>query len=459
MADLKTGSALNALNEKDYINKLYDTNNQAQKDLLKQNFKDNTGVLNQEQNRVQQQTQENVQRTQVEAKTAQEKYNGPKLSLGAQQQSALNRGNAQQSNVSSLNQRQRELDTEIDRQRKLLAFQYETAIKQARAENDMQKAQQLYTAAKDEEAKLLSLRQSANSILATKGDTSIRDALLKGETPTSDYSGTTWEQVLKNEASINKIYDKQLEAERLGLQAEHKKAMSNLEAQRQARQGETDKKLTNAYVEALQKAKNYAEVQNAYGQGSGTAGAARIAQDTELQKALTDIRLGQMEADAKTGIERFDIGQKYRDKLFASRKDTDKKRAKELLKAAEQEETTLYNLQLQLGQQLAQQNDYSVLGKLYGLTQDQIDRIQGTGKYAPVVSGGGGSSRSYGGNDSGDKYYGGRDGQKDWANPTLQAMANAGIAAYEANRTSSGSNASNKPTVVIGRTSSEKYIK
>lgn len=441
MADLKTDSALNALNEKDYINKLYDTNNQAQKDLLKQNFTDNTGVLDQEQNRVQQQAQENVQRTQVEAKTAQEN-NEPKLSLGAQQQSALNRGNAQQSNVSSLNQRQSELDMEIERQRKLLASQYETAIKQAQAENDMQKAQQLYSAAKDEEAKLLSLRQSASSILAAKGDTSIRDALLKGETPTSDYSGTTWEQVLKNEASINEIYDKQLEAERLGLQTEHEKAISDLEAQRKARQGETDKKLTDAYVNALQKAKNYAEVQNAYGQGSGTAGAARIAQDTELQKTLTDIRLGQMEADAKSGMEGFDIGQKYRDKLFTSRKDTDKKRAEELLKAAEQEETTLYNLQLQLGQQLAAQNDYSVLGKLYGLNQDQIDRLQGTGKYGHSGGGGeGGSSRGSGGGDD-EGYY------KGWSNKDLQNKANQGVANHKANSTplsSSAKKESNNP--------------
>lgn len=381
MADLKTDSALNALNEKDYINKLYSTNTQTQKDLLKQNYTNNTGVLNQEQNRVQQQTQENVNRTLVEAKAAQEKYTGQKLSLGAQQQAALSRGNAQQSNVSALNQRQSELDVEIERQRKLLAAQHETAIKQAQAENDMQKAQQLYAAAKDEEAKLLSMRQNASSILAAKGDTSVRDALLRGETPTSDYSGKTWEQVLKNEASINEIYDNQLEAERLKLQFEQEKALSDLEAERQERQDETERKLTEAYVDALQKQKNYAEVQTAYGQGSGTAGAARTAQDTQLQKTLTDIRLGQMDADAKYGLEGFDIGQKYRDKLFTSRKDTDKKRAEELLKAAEQEETNLYNTQLQLGQQLAQQNDYSVLGKLYGLTQDQTDRIQGTGKY------------------------------------------------------------------------------
>ena len=388
MANLKTDSALNALNEKDYINELYKTNTKTQKDLLKEHFTDNTGVLNQEQERVQQQNQDYVNRTDVESKTAQEKYPGSSLSLGAQQQAALNRGNARQSNVSALNQQRSDLDMEIERQRQLLASQYETAIKQAQAENDMQKAQQLYAAAKDEEAKLLSLRQSASTMLAGKGDTSVRNALLKGKTPTADYSGKTWAQVLKNEASINEIYDNQMEAERLALQAEQEEALSDLEAKRQERQGETDRKLTDAYVDALKKQKNYSEVQNAYGQGSGTAGAARIAQDTELQKTLTDIRLGQMEADGKAGMEGFDIGKQYRDKLFSSQKDTDKKRAEALLKAAEEEEANLYSTQLKLGQELAKKGNYSVLGKLYGLTQDQIDRLQGTGKYKKSSGGG-----------------------------------------------------------------------
>lgn len=391
MATLKDTSALNALNEKDYINKLYDSNTDTTKQLLQQNFTDNSGLLNTEQNKVQKQTAENVNRTQVEAQSAQDSYNGPKLSLGASQQEALSRGNATQKNVSDLQQQQSVADAEIERQRQLLASQYEAAIKQAQADNDMQRAQQLYNAAKDEEAKLLSLKQSASTILAAKGDTSIRDSLLAGQTPSADYTGKTWAEVLKNESALNEIYDNQLEAERLGLQMENEEAMSDLEAKRQQAQMKKDKDLTQAYVDALQKAKNYQEVQNAYGQGSGAAAAARIARDTELQQALTGIRTGQMAADAGLGMEGFDLGKAYRQALEDKTASINKSRAEELFKAAEKEEETLYNTQLQIGQELAKQNDYSVLGKLYGLTQDQIDRIQGTGKYAPVVYYGGGN--------------------------------------------------------------------
>ena len=389
MANLYDDSALNALNEKDYINKLYDSNTDAAKKLLQESYTDNSGFLNNEQNRVQQQTQENVNRTQVEAQTAQDQYTGPKLTLGASQQEALSRGNAQQANVTSLQQKQSDADAEIERQRQLLASQYSAAIKQAQADNDMQRAQQLYNAAKEEEAKLLALRQNASSVLAEKGDTSIRDALLRGETPSADYSGQTWEQVLKNEAALNEIYNKQLESERLGLQMEYEEDMSDLAAKQRKEQAKTDRDLTQTYVDALQKMKNYAEVQTAYGQGSGTAAAARIAQDTELQKALTDLRGVQMGRDADIGMEGLDISKDFRDRLYGSQDEINRKRAEELLKAAEQEEENLYNTQLQIGQQLARENNWSILGKLYGLNQDQIDRIQGTGAYAPVYYGGG----------------------------------------------------------------------
>ena len=52
MATLKDTSALNALNEKDYVNKLYETNTDTTKQLLEQNFSDNTGLLNSEQQKV-----------------------------------------------------------------------------------------------------------------------------------------------------------------------------------------------------------------------------------------------------------------------------------------------------------------------------------------------------------------------------------------------------------------------
>ena len=63
--------------------------------------------------------------------------------------------------------------------------------------------------------------------------------------------------------------------------------------------------------------------------------------------------------------------------------------------AAEKEEQTMVDLQKFTGDAAAKKRDYSILGKLYGLTQDQIDRLQGTGKYAKKSSGGEEPKRRY----------------------------------------------------------------
>lgn len=384
MATLKDSSALSALNEQDYINKLYDSNTDTQKKLLEDNYTQNNGLLDSEKQSVQQQTATNIDRTNVESQQAQNAYTGPKLSLGASAQESLTRGNAQQANTTALNQKQAEADAEIERQRQLLAEQYSAAIEKAQADNDMERAQQLYDAAKAEEEQLLSLRTTAATLLANKGDASIRNSLLNGETPSPDYSGETWEQVLKNEDAINGIYDNQLKSKLLELFSANQEALSDLQAKQTQQKAETSRALTDAYTDALQKAKNYAEVQSAYGQGSGTAGAARIAQDTALQDELTRLRGVQMGADADIGMSRLDQMKDYLGSVADNTQSVNSDRAKALLEAAEAEEAKLYNTQLTLGKQMAAKNDYSVLGKLYGLTQDQIDRLQGTGAYAPV---------------------------------------------------------------------------
>ena len=153
-------------NEKDYINKLYGDNSEAEKKLIQENYTDNAGILNTEQNRVEQQAQDHVNRTQVEANsTAQNVYNGPKLSYGAGAQASLAQENALRGNTNALNQGLDVARQEYERQRQLRASQHETEIKQAQANNDMQKAQALYEAAKREEQQLMDAYQKEAEML------------------------------------------------------------------------------------------------------------------------------------------------------------------------------------------------------------------------------------------------------------------------------------------------------
>lgn len=399
MATLKDTSALQSLNENEYINKLYGNSGDTQKQMLQDHYSQNTGGLNDAQQSVQQQTQTHLNRTDVEAERSANEYAngiGKNMSAGANAQAALSQNLTKQANVTELQSRQKQAEADIERQRQLLGQQYAAAIKQAQADNDMQKAQALYDAAKKEDEQILAYKKQAASLMAKKGDNSIYDSLLEngGATTagTADGSATpTWNEVLKNEQSINDIYNAKMESQNQDLLMDYQQALSELQAKQAQSQRQTDAALNDAYVNNLKKAMNYQAVQGAYGQGSGTAAQANIAQDSGLLRELTRLRGLQTGTTAAQGLEGAEIGAAYRDAIAKANADNDAKRIAELIGAAEKEEATLAEIQELVGQQYAKKKDYSILGKLYGLTPDQIDRIQGTGKYARRSSGSGGN--------------------------------------------------------------------
>lgn len=395
MASLKDTSALHSLNENEYIKQLYGTSGDAQKQMLQNHYTQNTGALNQAQQNAQQQTQTNLNRTNVEADRAASDYmknSGRNMSAGANAQAALSQNVTKQANVTDLQKKQSAVDAQIERQRQLLAQQYEAAIKQAQADNDMQKAQALYDAAKREEEQLMAYRKQAASLMASKGDNSLYASMLEtgAVSPNWDTAGSTWSEVLRNEQGINDIYNARMESQNQDLLMDYQKAMSDLQAKQEASQQQTDTALNNAYVNGLKKALNYREVQNAYGQGSGTAAQADLAQGNELLRELTRIRGVQADAAAQQGMEGVDIGTAYRDAIAKANADNEAKRLAALLQAAEDEESKLAEIQELVGQQNAKQGNYGILGTLYGLTPDQVDRLQGTGKYAKKSGGSGG---------------------------------------------------------------------
>lgn len=391
MPTIKDTAATSALNEDKYINKLYDDVRDSQKQQLDRNYTDNSSFLDSQQQGVQNQTDEYLNRTKVEAEKAAKEYEDtqyPRISGGAAAQAKLSQWNQRTADTNALKDRQSDADAEIERQRQLLASQYSAAIRQAQADNDMQRAQQLYDAAKAEEARLLEYQKSAASLMAGAGDNSILEALANGQLPQRDTTSDSWAEVLKNEEALNKIYDSNMESQRIGLEAEYQKALSDLEAARQQQTAKTDAALTQTYVDALQKARNYAEVQNAYGQGSGTAEQARLARDMGLQQDLTDLRLLQTDAAQKNALNQYDTSLSYRDALARANAANEAERAKGLFGAADQEQQALEKLQEFTGGEYAKQGDYSILGKLYGLTPDQISKLK-------AASSGGGGGRRY----------------------------------------------------------------
>ena len=136
---------------------------------MQDNYTQNIGALDGEKQSVQQQTDDNLTRTYIEAdkayKASTQQPNAPMLSGAANTQAALSRGNQVQQDVTTLRDAQSTADAEIKRERQLLASEYESAIKKAQADNDMQRAQQLYEAAKQEEERLTEYKKTAGNLL------------------------------------------------------------------------------------------------------------------------------------------------------------------------------------------------------------------------------------------------------------------------------------------------------
>jgi hypothetical protein len=392
MATLKDTAALGSLNEQDYLNKLYDSKADTQNQTLQENYNANLGELDTAQQTVQQQTAENLQRTEVEAQKAQQMYQQeqiPKVSAGAGAQAALTQNNQKKKNYTELQEKEAQADAEIERQRQIQGQQYAAAIKEAQANNDMAKAQALYNAAKAEDEQWLALKQQAGQFMAGKGDTSINEALLAGTAVPENAigQGETWDSVLKYADQINAIYDNQAIAQNEQLAAEFAENMSDLEKKRADSVRETDEKLTDAYVDALRSRRNENETSTAYGRGSGTAAQARLARDSELQQTLTDLRGVGADAVAGYGMEGYDLSRGYRDSVAKAEAEREQARVDALFAAAEGEEAKNLEVQQNIAQQLAAKGDYSVLGRLYGLSEEQIAKLMGRGKYAPAYYG------------------------------------------------------------------------
>ena len=100
-------------------------------------------------------------------------------------------------------------------------------------------------------------------------------------------AGGSWYDSLGNKpkdaAYINKMYDGSLESQKQTLTQNYDTGVSDIAASAEKQRKATDANLNRTYVEAAKAAKNYGEVQNAYGLTSGAMAQARLAQDNQLQ--------------------------------------------------------------------------------------------------------------------------------------------------------------------------------
>lgn len=219
-------------------------------------------------------------------------------------------------------------------------------------------------------------------------------------------AGGSWYDNLTNKpkdaAYINKMYDGSLESQKQTLASGYENNVSNIDASMEKQQKATDANLNRTYVESAKAAKNYGEVQNAYGLTSGAMAQARLAQDNQLQADLTALRAAQTDSDAQFERQRNLLAKEYSAAIAKAQADNDYQRAQALYNAAKADEDQLMQMQKEAGNLMAGAGDYSILAKLYGLTDEQLallNRKYGGG--GGSGGGGGGSYRRSGGSSGG----------------------------------------------------------
>lgn len=149
----------------DQIKKMYSSQLASQKEQLKQGYMQADAEYAAEKEKAQKVTDANLTRTAVEAQKAAvnnaELHNAYGLSSGTRAQARLAQENQLQADLTALRVQQQELDTDVERQRTLLSQQYQSAIREAQAENDLAKAQALYEEAQRQQDALLAKQQAA----------------------------------------------------------------------------------------------------------------------------------------------------------------------------------------------------------------------------------------------------------------------------------------------------------
>ena len=184
---------------------------------------------------------------------------------------------------------------------------------------------------------------------------------------------------VNSEEYINKMYDSRLAGQKETLQQNYDQGTADLDREQQRQQKATDANLTRTYVEANKAAKNYNEVQNAYGLTSGAMAQARLAQDNQLQGDLTAIRAAQQSVDADIERQRTLLSQQYASAIAKAQADNDLQRAQALYAAAKEDEDRLLQQQKEAGNLMASVGDFSILANIYGLTPEQLALLQGGG--------------------------------------------------------------------------------
>lgn len=199
-----------------------------------------------------------------------------------------------------------------------------------------------------------------------------------------------------DEEYINKLYDSQLEANREKLKSDYDQNLENLSAEQEKTAATARKSMNQAAVDNLKNRQGWNEVYNAYGLSSGARGQAQLAFGNQMESSLTALRAAKDTADAEIERQRSLLAKQYASAIQQAQAENDYARAAALYDAAKNADSQLLQQQENAAKLMASAGDFSLYGQLYGLTPEQIAKLQAEYEKETSSSGGGGGGYGYG---------------------------------------------------------------
>lgn len=181
---------------------------------------------------------------------------------------------------------------------------------------------------------------------------------------------TSYQQLLQE------AYDQKRAGKKKQLQAAYDRELAEITGLEQAADRQARESATRRSTQARQDKAAWNEIQTAQGLASGAQGQALLTMDNQLRGDLTAIsQAGNAEA-AELAARRQALARDLAAQLEQVQAESDYEEAMALYQLSREQDSQQAQTQKAMAALLAQAGDFSLYGALYGLTQEQIRRLE-----------------------------------------------------------------------------------
>ena len=181
---------------------------------------------------------------------------------------------------------------------------------------------------------------------------------------------TSYQQLLQE------AYDQKRAGKKKQLQAAYDRELAEITGLEQAADRQARESATRRSTQARQDKAAWNEIQTAQGLTSGAQGQALLTKDNQLRGDLTAIsQAGNAEA-AELAARRQALARDLAAQLEQVQAESDYEEAMALYQLSREQDSQQAQTQKAMAALLAQAGDFSLYGALYGLTQEQIRRLE-----------------------------------------------------------------------------------